>query len=246
DVGAYAEVPYAEVPYAEVPYADGDSADQPYAARSYAEDGNASPRRGRTGPRVVAVLLALLLVGAAAYVGFNLVSSDGEGDGAGTQGTTDTAAPPPEPVTQQIGDHAYVPVGSRAGETCAGNADGEVAEYFETTNCASLERELYTTEIDGIAVIVAVARVTMPDEATAADFKGIVDSEGTGNVNDLLAAGQTFPNGPTELVPDAYASKMQGAELTIIEAGWQDPANPGSLEALRELAREALALQRTA
>ncbi|MBA3367773.1 MAG: hypothetical protein H0T99_03725, partial [Geodermatophilaceae bacterium] len=77
-------------------------------------------------------------------------------------------------------------------------------------------------------------------------FKGIVDSEGTGNVNDLLAAGQTFPNGPTELVPDAYASKMQGAELTIIEAGWQDPANPGSLEALRELAREALALEPTA
>jgi hypothetical protein len=83
----------------------------------------------------------------------------------------------------------------------------------------------------------------MPDEESAEEFKGIVDSDGTGNIDNLLQAGDRFADGPTELEPDAYASDIDGTDLTIVEAGWLDPANAGDLQDLRQLAIEALALE---
>ena len=226
-------------------YAEQSYADQPYAGQSYSGGGRSGQTRsGKRGLlRVAAVLVALLLVGAAAYVGFRLVGSDDSGDGADAQPPSQTSEQSSEPSTQQVGDDTYVRVLTSDGDTCAGNADGEVAEYFDTTNCVSLIRELYTTEIDGIGVLVAISRVTMPDEESAGEFKGIVDSDGTGNIDNLLQAGDRFADGPTELEPDAYASDIDGTDLTIVEAGWLDPANAGDLQDLRQLAIEALALE---
>jgi len=83
----------------------------------------------------------------------------------------------------------------------------------------------------------------MPDEASAEEFKAIVDSDGTGNVDDLLEAGEVIPDGPSELVPAAYASDRDGTALTITVAGWLDPAVTGDEQALEQLATEALALE---
>jgi len=220
-------------------------AQEPYAGRSHLGDGRAdNPGRGKGLRRVLAVLVALLLVGAASYVGFSLLRANDAGDvgdGGDAQATGETTQQTAEPI-QQVGDHMYLRVLSRDGETCAGNADGEVAAYFDATNCASLIRELYTTEIDGVGVLVSVSRVTMPAEAAAEEFKVIVDSDGTGNVDDLLEAGERIDNGPTELIPEAYHSGLDGAVVTIIVAGWLDPAVTGDEAALDQLATEALGL----
>jgi len=198
----------------------------------------------RHGRRAAAVLAALLLLGAMGYVGFQVLRPDPSGrDPQASEVTSVEPTQTSEPSTQQIGENTYTRALSRNGETCAGNADGEVADFFEITDCASLVRELYMTEIDGVAVLVSVARVTMPDQAIAEEFKGVVDSDGTGNVDDLLEAGERIENGPTELVPAAYSSDLDGTVLTIVVAGWLDPTVTGDEQALEQLVTEALGLE---
>lgn len=200
-------------------------------------------RGRRRGLRVVAVLVALLLIGTAIFVGIQIFLTDP--DGGDPQSTQSTSAAPTttEPATQQIQDTTYVLALSRDGDTCAGNANGQVDEYFDTTDCTALVRELYTTDIDGIGVLVSVARVTMPDEESAAEFQDLVDSDGTGNVDDLFEAGERLPNGPTELEPIAFDSDLAGDVIVIVVAGWLDPASPGDTDDLERLATEALVLQ---
>ncbi|MBA3338395.1 MAG: hypothetical protein H0T54_01355 [Geodermatophilaceae bacterium] len=193
--------------------------------------------------RVVAVLVALVLIGTAVFVGFQMFLGGSNGDpqaGVTPSGEQTTTA---QLATQQIRDNSYVLALSRDGDTCTGNANGQVADYFDTTDCTSLIRELYTTDIDGVGVLVSVARVTMPDAASAEDFKAIVDSDGTGNIDDLFEAGETLPDGPTELVPGAYSSKLDGDQITVVVVGWLDPAAPGDTRALEDLASQALDLQ---
>ncbi|MEO7118969.1 MAG: hypothetical protein ABIZ34_08370 [Candidatus Limnocylindrales bacterium] len=204
------------------------------------------PARRRRVLRVLAVLVALVLIGTAVYVGVQMFVADP--DGGGTQ-ASDTSASEQAPTsetssTQQISDNTYTLALSRDGDTCAGNANGQVGDYFDTTDCTSLARELYTTQVNGIDVLVSVARVTMPDAATAADFKALVDSDGTGNVDDLFESGESLPEGgPTELVPAAYASDLNGQVVIIVVTGWADPAASGAVADLEDLASEALGLQ---
>lgn len=203
-------------------------------------------RSRRRGLLLVALLAALLLVAVAVYVGAGLLGSAKSGGSSAEEAVGESVEPSPaeeEPVLQQIGEHAYELAVSRADETCAGNAYGQVADYFVDTDCDSLDRALYTTAIDGVPVIVSVARVTMPDRASAEELKSIADTNGTGNVDDLLRAGERIPDGPTELEAAAYASDLDGDVLTIVVAGWLDPGAPGDEQALDQLAVEALSLE---
>lgn len=215
-----------------------------YVEAFYPDPGAADSDSRRRGLRIAALLVVLVLLGAAVYVGFQMFLNDPQGgDPQASDSTSGQTSSTPQPSTQQIGDTTYALALSRDDPSCAGNANGEVADYFDTTDCTALVRELYTTTLDGVAVLVSVARVTMPDEASAAEFKTIVDSDGTGNVDDLFEAGETLPNGPTELAPETYASNLDGTQLTIVVAGWADPAAPGDAQALEQVATEALGLQ---
>ncbi len=207
-----------------------------------ARPGEADKRRWPV--RVLAVLVGLVLIGTAIYVGFQMFLTDPDGgDPPAAQTTTAEQTTAPAPDTQQISDNTYTLALSRDGDTCAGNANGQVGDYFDTTDCTSLDREMYTTEVNGVGVLVSVARVTMPDEATASEFKSLVDSDGTGNVDDLFESGEIMPNGPSELVPEAYDSDLNGVVVTIVVTGWLDPAAPGEVADLDDVATEALDLQ---
>lgn len=220
-----------------------------YPESAYAAEHPGERFQGRDGGgkhrvlRVVAVLAVLVLIGVASYVGFRLLGPGSGQDpqaGGGSSGETSAAT---APSLQQVGEHSYQLVLSEQGESCSANAYGQVADYFLSTECSSLDRELYTTEIDGVAVIVSVARVTMPDEASAGELKTLADSDGTGNVSDLLRSGQRIPNGPEELVADAYASELEGAVLIIVEVAWLDPSATGDAQAIEQIASEAITLE---
>ncbi|MDQ4038836.1 MAG: hypothetical protein M3313_10935 [Actinomycetota bacterium] len=214
-----------------------------YEEDVYPEPAALDSRGRRRGLRALVVLLTLLLLGLAIFLGIQMFLRDP--DGGDPQATQSSAATPTttQPSTQQVQDRTYVLALSRGGETCAGNADGQVAEYFDATDCTALVRELYTTDIDGVGVLVSVARVTMPDEESAAEFKDLVDADGTGNLDDLLEAGEQMPNGTTELEPIAFDSDLANDVITIVVAGWLDPAAPGDTDDLEDIASEALALQ---
>ena len=72
----------------------------------------------------------------------------------------------------------------------------------------------------GEPVVVSVARVRMPDTATARDLRALTDRNGSGNVNDLLREGVRYTGSPAELSGAEYASAVSGPTVTIVESAW--------------------------
>ena len=128
-------------------------------------------------------------------------------------------------------------------DTCAGHAYGDVATFFETTNCTGLSRALYSAQLDGGAVVVSVSRIQLPDTATARDLRALADRNGSGNINDLLREGVSYSGGPRELSNAEYASAVQGPTVTIVESSWVDPAAGGSAADVDRVAASGLVLE---
>ena len=206
------------------------------------EDDDDSPRR--TG---LLIALALALVVVLAVAGW-LVLRDPDEGGTGATGTTSdgagqTAQPGPAAGdVQDVDGVQYTVETVQVDDTCVGHAYGETATFFETTNCTGLSRALYSAQLDGGAVVVSVARVRMPDTATARDLRALTDRNGSGNVNDLLREGITYAGAPAELASAEYASAVSGPTVTIVESAWVDPAG-GSAADIDRMAANGLALQ---
>lgn len=70
---------------------------------------------------------------------------------------------------------------------CAEHAYGDVQKFLQTTPCQQLTRGLYTTAgPDGRKVFANVSVVRMATAADAAELRKLADSDGTGNVKDLV------------------------------------------------------------
>ncbi|MEJ7705691.1 MAG: hypothetical protein WKF47_19675 [Geodermatophilaceae bacterium] len=118
-----------------------------------------------------------------------------------------------------------------------------MAEFFGTTPCDGLSRALFTATIDEAPAVLSVSVVTMPDEASAAALRELADTNGTGNVSDLLRAGVQIDGGPSELVAAAYDSELSGTEVRIVEVAWVDEATVGDEALLEAAAADALLLE---
>ncbi|GAA3166145.1 hypothetical protein GCM10010531_18400 [Blastococcus jejuensis] len=193
------------------------------------------------------VALALALVAALAVGGW-LVLRDPDSGGPGGGGTASAApetpaAGPAVGDTQDVEGVEYTVQAVQVDDTCVGHAYGETAAFFETTNCSGLSRALYSAQLDGGAVVVSVARVAMPDTASARDLRALTDRNGSGNVNDLLREGVGYPGGPEELSGAEYASAVSGPTVTIVESAWVDPAAAGSAADIDRMAANGLVLQ---
>lgn len=121
---------------------------------------------------------------------------------------------------------------------CAAHSYGKVRAFFVAHPCTALHRALFTGTSSGTAVVVAVSTVSMATEQDATDLKRLADSDGTGNVSDLLREGVTVPGGPARLHNASYASQRRGPVLVIVEA---DTAS-GEGSGLTPLANAALRL----
>ncbi|MFQ1000711.1 hypothetical protein [Modestobacter sp. SSW1-42] len=209
---------------------------------SSASGGSAAPGRRR------AVLAAAALVVVAALVAV-LVLALGDRDAGeaapladpATSAAPDTAPSGPAPGDTEVVDGTTVTLEATTSEgSCAGHAYGAVADFLAGTDCTALDRALWSAEVDGRPAVVSLARVTMPDAALAASLKALADTDGSGNVNDLLREGVRYTDGPTRLSAAQYDSSQQNDVVTIVETSYV--GEPGSAEALDELAGSALAL----
>lgn len=208
------------------------------------------------GGRRTGLLLALALTLVALIaVGGWLVLRDPDDGGTGATGTPSGATGTPSgptgeaaPAGPQVGDVQdvdgvqFTVEAVQVDDSCVGHAYGETAAYFETTDCTGLSRALYSAQLDGGPVVVSVSRVRMPDTATARDLRVLTDRNGSGNVNDLLREGVTYPGGPAELSGAEYASAVSGPAVTIVESSWVDPAAGGSAADVDRTAASGLAL----
>ncbi|MDL5156285.1 hypothetical protein [Actinomycetospora termitidis] len=128
--------------------------------------------------------------------------------------------------------------------TCEGHAYGLAVQFLRERPCVQLDRALWTAESGGTPVVASVAVVRMHDAPSAAAFKSLVDSSGTGNVADLLREGRGYPGAPTGVAGGGYSSTQLGETVVIAET---DATGSGSASesSLDRLARAALGLRDT-
>ena len=128
---------------------------------------------------------------------------------------------------------------------CADHAYGQVAAFLAAHPCHGLTRQLATTTVNGRAVGfnasalgIAGSDAQHPyDNASA--FRALVDSDGTGNVNDLLREGYRLPSGPSAVPsPDAFRVLAQDAGVTVYDMWYLAGPTPDNDPALEQLAQD--------
>jgi hypothetical protein len=208
-------------------------------------DADDEPSGRRTGLLVAGALALVALLGVGAFL---LLGGSGDDEPRGSSG--DASSPPAEEQitgpapgdVQEVEGEAFTAEAVQFDDTCAGHAYGDVATFLTENNCTALARALYSTEVDGRPVVVSVARVTMADAATARELRALADTNGSGNVSDLLREGVTYDGGPDRLSGAEYASAVSGTSVTIVESAWVTPEAGGDLADIDRVASTALVL----
>ena len=111
---------------------------------------------------------------------------------------------------------------------CAAHAYGAIKDYLSAHPCTGMKRAIFLTTVDGKQAVVSLAEVTMPDADTAATLKATADTDGTGNVNDLLRESAPSAGLPSKevLADSEYASSVDGTVVRIAQAAFVDGAKP--------------------
>lgn len=126
---------------------------------------------------------------------------------------------------------------------CAAHARGRVKASFETLHCVKATRLLATGQISGRPALFVVSRIQMASAEAAASVKQVLDGSGTGNLNDLLREGKTFPGAPGKMPVSGYTSVQTGTVVTVVEAGFTDGgASSSTNAALRASAAQVAAM----
>jgi hypothetical protein len=129
---------------------------------------------------------------------------------------------------------------------CISHSRGQTKSSFKAQNCVRATRSVATGRVSGRPVLFVGSRIQMPSVEAAAAVKQVLDSTDTGNLNDLLREGKTFPGAPGKVPESGYASVQTGAFVVVAEAGFFDggPSSHSS-PALRAAAAQVAALGTT-
>ncbi|MDD7938980.1 hypothetical protein PHK61_11200 [Actinomycetospora lutea] len=182
---------------------------------------------GWRGLTVAAVAAFLVALGLAVLVGRAAVGTD----------------PPVDPAATRVVDGVtYTRQVATTDTSCEGHAYNEAASFLRERGCLHLDRSLWSGNAEGQEVVIAVATVQLADTTTATAFRSLVDSNGTGNVSDLLREGRGYPGAPPALSGQGYASAQLGDRVVVSEADGIDPDFTDG-EALDRISRAGLALR---
>jgi hypothetical protein len=154
------------------------------------------------------------------------------------------AAPPPSPVlkTKIVTPAGYAVKATDVITDCVGHSRGRTQASFKTENCVKATRLLATGQVRGRPVIFVASRIQMASAVAAASAKQVLDGSGTGNLNDLLREGKTFPGAPGKMPASGYASVQLGPVVTVAEAGFVDGGPTSNTDpALRAAAAQVAA-----
>jgi hypothetical protein len=111
--------------------------------------------------------------------------------------------------------------------TCPEHAYGEIQRFLQNTQCERLDRQLFTTEVDGRTVYTSVSVVTMASEADAAALRKLANEDGSGNVSDVVRDGVVEIDGLDRLSGgEGYASNQRGREVIIVESDFAPADKP--------------------
>jgi hypothetical protein len=126
---------------------------------------------------------------------------------------------------------------------CASHAHGQVKSSFDAQNCVRARRSLATGQVNARTVLFVESRIQMASAEAAASIKQVLDGNGTGNLNDLLREGKTFPGAPATMPASGYVSVQTGTVVWVVEAGFVDGGPSSDTDpALRAAAAQVVGL----
>lgn len=159
--------------------------------------GSRTGSTNRTKSSVIAISLTLTLGGGGA-IAATVNASGGTGGEAG--------APPPS-TGASMSDfknaranllamgYRHVDFAEVTDSNCATHSYGQVREFFESHPCKWVARAYLAVHDNNLgAVLIALSWVGMPDTATAADYKTLVDKYGSGNITELSRDSGVYKN----------------------------------------------------
>lgn len=196
-------------------------------------------------PIAAIVLLVVLVVSAI------VVATSGSGDTAAAPPAS-SAAPSsvPSPAPSSAKSSAppaptltFEPRASSADQKCASHAFGDVQASLQQTSCSGVRRASYTALVDGRPAAVTVAVVEFPDAGQANRLKEIADNPGGGGILDVATETGKWPSGPPQFDGAAYASKIDGNGVRLVQAVWQPGPSTADDPGLARAAKGALDLQ---
>jgi hypothetical protein len=211
------------------------------AERTGAARPNRATRASRRGRAATVLVLGIVVLAVAAGVAYWLTgrgSNDRPGgsqhevahgtaggpDAADRGGPGDGSAPATETIGALTFTKHHGPVRAR---NCAEHSYGRTHRFFTHTPCRWVSRTLYESSTPKGAVVSSVSVVRMPSAAQAAALERITDTDGSGNVTDLVSDGINVPGGPHKIRGRGYASEVHGSTVTIVESGPVD-GDPGN------------------
>lgn len=188
---------------------------------------------------VVAGAVVVVLVGGG-FALSNPFGSDGVPTAAATRAAPATAT---APAVQNAAPAGYAVKVTDVITDCAGHSRGLTKTSFEKQNCVRATRLLATGQVSGRPALYVVSRIQMASAEAAATVKQVLDGSGTGNLNDLLRDGKTFPGAPAKMPSSGYTSVQSGKVVTVAEAGFVDAGRSSSTDpALRAAAAQVATL----
>lgn len=144
--------------------------------------------------------------------------------------------------TPGLSDDDFAAKGVVQDADCAADATGDMQVWLEQHGCDRLLRARYVVTVNGKQAAVLLGVLVFPDDGTAASFKTVADTPGSGTVLDPAVQGKPWPEGLKPNFDSAgYASKAAGNSVVVAQATWLQGARPDD-EALGALARRATQL----
>ncbi|MFB9930868.1 hypothetical protein ACFORO_33315 [Amycolatopsis halotolerans] len=213
---------------------------------------NTPPGPGKPGSRTVkwvpiaAIVLLIVLVVSAIVV----ATSGGEDTAAAPPASSAPPSSVPSPAPSSAKPSAppaptltFEPRANSADQKCASHAFGDVQASLQQTSCSGVRRASYTALVDGRPAAVTVAVVEFPDAGQANHLKQIADNPGGGGILDVATETGKWPSGAPQFDGAAYASKVDGNGVRIVQAVWQPGSSTADDPGLARAAKGALDLQ---
>ena len=125
--------------------------------------------------------------------------------------------------------------------SCRDHSHGRTKSSFRKENCVKATRFLASGKVSGRPAVFVMSRIQMATAEAAASVKQVLDSTGTGNLNDLLREGKSFQGAPGSMPASGYASVQTGAVVVVAEAGFIQGPSASANPALRAAAAQAAA-----
>lgn len=124
---------------------------------------------------------------------------------------------------------------------CAAHSYGQVRAFFARTPCSSVHRLLATTKQGDRTVVIASNVVTFDSATQAARYLALVNSDGTGNISDLLREGVGYAGAPSKLPAAAFASRRAASQVWVAEAAYVTGSSSATDANLKAIAEQAIA-----